>query len=130
MTLSPTSNVTNPPVRKRSMEGRILTGSSPSIAHFREGYNEKWPKTGLFCGVSPFGPAGARSRESGFKPLYGEPLVGRTRVRPAQRDPPAFAVFTRPAGQGHFEVHARDVPFLLRGSAGELNDIRLQEIIG
>lgn len=88
------------------MEGRVLTGSSPSIAHFRGGYNEKWPKTGLFRGLSPLGLADARSQKSGFKPLYREPLVGRTRVRPAQRNPPAFAVFTRTAGQGHFEVQA------------------------
>src|SRR5436853_243180 len=45
MTLSPTSNVTVPPVRKRSMEGRCRAGSPFTIAHSGSGHNEKWPKT-------------------------------------------------------------------------------------
>ena len=111
------------------MEGRVLTGSSLSIAHFRRGYNEKWPKTGPFYGLSPTGPDNARSLKFGFKPLYAEPLVGRTRVRPAQRDPPAFAIFTRTASQGHFDEEANDCPFLLRGGARHLNGIRPQQIV-
>src|SRR6266508_3924515 len=48
MTLSPTSNVTVPPVLERYMEGRSRSSSSLSIAHFRGIFNEKWPKIRRF----------------------------------------------------------------------------------
>src|ERR1700719_2458483 len=48
MTLSPTSNVTVPPVRKLGMAGRNRAGNPLSIAHLRCEFNAKVLKTGLF----------------------------------------------------------------------------------
>src|SRR5216684_938453 len=48
MTLSPTSNVTVPPVRKLGMAGRNRPGNPLSIAHPRHKFNAKVLKTGLF----------------------------------------------------------------------------------
>src|SRR5437588_2714348 len=120
MTLSPTSNVTSPPVRKRSMEGRNRTGSSLSIAHFVGGFNAKWQENRRFqrllarpaLGRAPTSKSSAawRLREkctetpkSGPNRRPGD-SVRRARVGPSQRHPPALAVLAGASGKGGLEV--------------------------
>src|SRR5947209_7983665 len=92
----------------------VVTSSSLSIAHFRRGFNEKWPKTRDLRELSVV----AQPSVFGVKYLNGVKFFDTPRSvdlgtrsvrrrgnrRTAERHVPAFALVARPSGENRFEV--------------------------
>src|SRR5262245_30888847 len=129
MTLSPTSNVTSPPVGSACM-GRPKSCRQSFKYSRRAAQNStrNGQKSATFC---QFGPAWPLPRPNALKYQTGTRLRDLIRARQRlQPHVPALTLFTRTARQRHFKAQARDIPLVRGPVPAKLDRVRAQEVGG
>src|SRR4051812_8476216 len=121
MTLSPTSNVTSPPVGSAVWVGQSRAGSPFSIADRGLEFNAKWPETARF---GSFAARRCNGRDVAYALKYHAQTGLRDLMRARQGlEPhvPAFAIFARSARERHVEVEPSRIPGVIRSIAAQLD---------
>src|SRR4029450_6662190 len=127
MTLSPTSNVTSPPVGSAVWEGQSRAGSPLSIADHAARIQRK------LAGKQPILPLRESARPHA---AYARKYHSDARLRDLMgarlwRHPhvPAFAVLLRAASEGHLDVKPGGVPRMSRAVPSKLDPIGPEQVV-